>query len=65
MDAKGLESSGQLRSVIVVMRHGDRKPKEKLKFRTYHPLFLQYIYQVRVLVSKQMTLSRRCRRALP
>jgi inositol hexakisphosphate/diphosphoinositol-pentakisphosphate kinase len=31
-----------LRSVIVIMRHGDRRPKEKLKFKTSHPAILQY-----------------------
>ena len=31
-----------LRSVIIVMRHGDRRPKEKLKFRTSHPALLEY-----------------------
>jgi hypothetical protein len=37
-------AEGELKSVIVIMRHGDRKPKEKLKFKTCHPLFLHYIY---------------------
>ena len=31
-----------LRSVIVIMRHGDRRPKEKLKFKTCHPKLLAY-----------------------
>ena len=31
-----------LRSVLVVMRHGDRRPKEKLKFKTNHPELLEY-----------------------
>jgi hypothetical protein len=31
-----------LRSVIVIMRHGDRRPKEKLKFKTSHPEILAY-----------------------
>jgi hypothetical protein len=39
------EPHGDLKSVIVIMRHGDRKPKEKLKFKTSHPLFLQYVFQ--------------------
>ncbi|CAD7933159.1 unnamed protein product [Amoebophrya sp. A25] len=41
--AVATQSSGEeLRSVLIIMRHGDRKPKEKLKFRTHHPVFLQY-----------------------
>ncbi|KAK2194477.1 bifunctional VIP1 [Babesia duncani] len=32
----------ELTSVIVVMRHGDRKPKQKLKFITREPTILQY-----------------------
>jgi inositol hexakisphosphate/diphosphoinositol-pentakisphosphate kinase len=36
-----LDQSG-LRSVIVIMRHGDRRPKEKLKFKTSHPAILAY-----------------------
>lgn len=32
----------RLRSVIVVMRHGDRRPKEKMKFKTKHPSVLGY-----------------------
>lgn len=35
-------SPERLRSVLVVMRHGDRRPKEKLKFKTKHGCFLQY-----------------------
>lgn len=31
-----------LRSVIVIMRHGDRRPKEKLKFKTSNPDLLAY-----------------------
>ncbi|CAJ1347147.1 unnamed protein product, partial [Effrenium voratum] len=31
-----------LRSVFVVMRHGDRRPKEKLKFKCKLPVFLKY-----------------------
>jgi hypothetical protein len=31
-----------LRSVIVVMRHGDRRPKEKMKFKTKFPQILSY-----------------------
>ena len=46
MDAKGLENSGQLRSVIVLMRHGDRKPKEKLKFRTYLSAYAHTPYEL-------------------
>ncbi|PFH36029.1 histidine acid phosphatase superfamily protein [Besnoitia besnoiti] len=38
------ESSGdedeELRTVVVVMRHGDRKPKQKLKFQTAQDLIL-------------------------
>jgi len=33
----------KLRSVVVVMRHADRKPKEKFKFKTDHPLFMGYL----------------------
>ena len=35
-------NSSSLRSVLVVMRHGDRRPKEKLKFKTTNPLLLEY-----------------------
>lgn len=31
-----------LRSVLVIMRHGDRRPKEKLKFKTCHRVLLSY-----------------------
>eukprot|EP00438_Fugacium_kawagutii_P025800 Skav200478 [mRNA] locus=scaffold450:7105:12180:+ [translate_table: standard] len=39
-----LESSNEwrLRSVFVVMRHGDRRPKEKQKFKTRQKVFLKY-----------------------
>ena len=43
--ARQKRQGGELRSVLVIMRHGDRKPKEKLKFKTHHPIFLQYIFQ--------------------
>ena len=32
----------RLRSVFVVMRHGDRRPKEKQKFKTRQKVFLDY-----------------------
>lgn len=32
----------RLRSVIVVMRHGDRRPKEKMKFKTKQAQILKY-----------------------
>mmetsp|Transcript_11145 Transcript_11145/g.24921 ORF Transcript_11145/g.24921 Transcript_11145/m.24921 type:complete len:1196 (+) Transcript_11145:120-3707(+) len=32
----------RLRSVLVVMRHGERRPKEKLKFKTKMPSLLAY-----------------------
>eukprot|EP00928_Gymnodinium_smaydae_P001828 TRINITY_DN10654_c1_g5_i1.p1 TRINITY_DN10654_c1_g5~~TRINITY_DN10654_c1_g5_i1.p1 ORF type:complete len:1248 (-),score=231.10 TRINITY_DN10654_c1_g5_i1:50-3595(-) len=35
-------SPERLRSVIVVMRHGDRRPKEKMKFKTKQPAILSY-----------------------
>uniref|UniRef100_A0A7S4SUP1 Inositol hexakisphosphate and diphosphoinositol-pentakisphosphate kinase n=1 Tax=Alexandrium monilatum TaxID=311494 RepID=A0A7S4SUP1_9DINO len=36
------KSPERLRSVIVVMRHGDRRPKEKMKFKTKQPEILSY-----------------------
>ncbi|KAK1443372.1 diphosphoinositol pentakisphosphate kinase [Babesia gibsoni] len=36
------ETHEELCSVVVVMRHGDRKPKQKLKITTQHPLILNY-----------------------
>jgi len=36
------KGSERLRSVIVVMRHGDRRPKEKLKFKCKQPAVLSY-----------------------
>ncbi|EEA06965.1 histidine acid phosphatase [Cryptosporidium muris RN66] len=35
-------SNEELSTVIVVMRHGDRKPKLKLKFESSHPLILAF-----------------------
>merc|ERR1719262_2123873 len=35
-------SGERLRSVIVIMRHGDRRPKEKLKFKSSNNVFLSY-----------------------
>jgi len=32
----------RLRCVLVVMRHGDRRPKEKMKFKTKQPVLLEY-----------------------
>jgi len=36
-------SKERLRCVLVVMRHGDRRPKEKMKFKSKHPLLLAYL----------------------
>eukprot|EP00927_Polykrikos_kofoidii_P065296 TRINITY_DN61072_c0_g1_i1.p1 TRINITY_DN61072_c0_g1~~TRINITY_DN61072_c0_g1_i1.p1 ORF type:complete len:1327 (+),score=249.05 TRINITY_DN61072_c0_g1_i1:183-3983(+) len=36
----------RLRSVLVVMRHGDRRPKEKMKFKTKLPVLLAYLDDV-------------------
>ncbi|CDR94502.1 histidine acid phosphatase superfamily protein, putative [Babesia bigemina] len=36
------ESQEELCSVVVVMRHADRKPKQKVKIMTQHPLILGY-----------------------
>jgi len=42
-DCDGEEQSAEgLKAVIVIMRHGDRKPKEKLKFKSSHPDILSY-----------------------
>lgn len=42
----GLPENGgtkeRLRSVLVVMRHGDRRPKEKMKFKSKQPALLAY-----------------------
>lgn len=38
-------SPERLRSVIVVMRHGDRRPKEKMKFKTKMAPILEYFDQ--------------------
>jgi len=35
-------NQSSLRSVLVIMRHGDRRPKEKLKFKTSHPGLLEF-----------------------
>ena len=35
-------NQSSLRSVLIIMRHGDRRPKEKLKFKTNHPGILRY-----------------------
>lgn len=42
-EAEGVEE--ELRTVVVVMRHGDRRPKQKLKFLSTQPLLLQYFTQ--------------------
>jgi hypothetical protein len=33
----------ELRTVVGIFRHGDRTPKQKLKFVTSEPLLLQFI----------------------
>ncbi|KAK1936340.1 histidine acid phosphatase superfamily protein [Babesia divergens] len=38
------ETQEELCSVVVIMRHGDRKPKQKLKILTTHHLIMQYFY---------------------
>merc|ERR1712039_318625 len=48
-------SSERLRSVIVVMRHGDRRPKEKMKFKTKHPDVLAYFDGVNEAEAKLKT----------
>ena len=32
----------ELRCVVAVVRHGDRTPKEKMKMKVTHPLWLQF-----------------------
>ena len=32
----------ELRSVVGVFRHGDRTPKQKMKMKTSHPIFLKF-----------------------
>jgi len=60
----------QLRCVLVVMRHGDRRPKEKLKFKTVDPNLLAYFSpgeesEVRISTPEEMrTLSARVNKAL-
>ncbi|EKX73732.1 conserved hypothetical protein [Theileria equi strain WA] len=39
---KGNDTHEELCSVIVIMRHGDRKPKQKLKFVTENPKITSY-----------------------
>ena len=43
----GVSSSSQeeLRSVIAIIRHGDRTPKQKLKLKISDPLFLDYFHE--------------------
>ena len=41
--SQSLDEHMKLRSVVVIMRHADRKPKEKFKFKTDHPLFMGYL----------------------
>ncbi|XP_053991375.1 uncharacterized protein LOC128883241 [Hylaeus volcanicus] len=36
------DADEELRAMIVVMRHGDRQPKQKLKFETSEPELLEY-----------------------
>ncbi|ORM39455.1 Inositol hexakisphosphate and diphosphoinositol-pentakisphosphate kinase [Babesia sp. Xinjiang] len=49
-----VQSQEELCSVVVVMRHADRKPKQKLKTLTSHPLILQYFSDTN---EKQITLK--------
>ncbi|GIX62750.1 histidine acid phosphatase [Babesia caballi] len=42
--AERSHSEEELCSVVVVMRHADRKPKQKIKFVTKHPLIMQYFH---------------------
>ena len=42
LPVQGRADGERLRSVIVIMRHGDRRPKEKLKFKSSNPGFLRY-----------------------
>lgn len=37
------EEGEELRTVVVVMRHGDRRPKQKLKFESRQQLLLQFV----------------------
>ncbi|OEH77002.1 inositol hexakisphosphate and diphosphoinositol-pentakisphosphate [Cyclospora cayetanensis] len=41
-EEEGDGTEEELRTVVVVMRHGDRRPKQKLKFLSTQPLLLQY-----------------------
>lgn len=36
----------QLRGVVIIVRHGDRKPKEKVKFKSTHPRILSYFNEL-------------------
>ena len=35
----------ELRSVIAIVRHGDRTPKQKMKIKVTHPLYLEYYHE--------------------
>jgi hypothetical protein len=41
--AEGAELDEELRCVVVVARHGDRSPKQKVKVEVRHPLFLNLL----------------------
>ena len=41
-DKKAHQNGWELRSVVGVFRHGDRTPKQKMKFKTKEPQFLKF-----------------------
>jgi hypothetical protein len=40
--AEDVQQHEELRCVVAVLRHGDRQPKQKMKFKVWHPLFLEF-----------------------
>jgi inositol hexakisphosphate/diphosphoinositol-pentakisphosphate kinase len=51
---QNLNQGMELRSVVAVFRHGDRTPKQKMKMKVSHPIFIEFYNQHQTEKGKEL-----------